>query len=131
MNMDIFGIANSAIQAVNENINAVWRRSAGYLIDEAGLQEPQYIDESVDVQVQAVSGSSLKFVEGLNIQGVMRSVFMYGNVQGIVRSDERGGDLILFPQVPGDRVQAWKVVTVVETWADWAHVIVVLQEDEV
>ena len=130
MSMDIFGMANSAIQIVNENIPATWRRSNGYLIDNAGIQIPQYIDTDIEVQSQAISGDMLAFTEGLNIQGVMRSVYMYGNVQGVVRSDERGGDLLLFPQTPGNPVQTWKVVSVVETWPDWAHVIAVLQTDE-
>lgn len=130
MSIDVFGIANSAIQIVNENIPATWRRSNGYLIDDAGIQTPQYIDTAVKVQSQAVSGDTLAFTEGLNIQGIMRSVYMYGNVQGVVRSDERGGDLLLFSQIPGDPVQTWKVVAVVETWPDWAHVIAVLQTDE-
>lgn len=130
MNMNVFGMANTAIQVVNRNIPATWRRSNGYLIDDDGIQIPQYLNTAVSVQVQAISGDALTFSEGLNIQGVMRSVYMFGNVQGVVRSDERGGDLLLFPQTPGDPVQTWKVVTVVETWPDWAHVIAVLQTDE-
>lgn len=127
--MNVFGIANAAVQIVNRNIPATWRRSEGYTIDEAGLQIPQYIDTDVSVQSQAVSGDSLAFTNGLDIQGVMRSVYMYGNVQGVVRSDERGGDLLIFPQTPRDPAQVWKIVTVVETWPDWAHVIAVLQTD--
>lgn len=130
MSIDVFGIANAAIQAVNEDIPAIWRRSNGYLIDDAGIQIPQYIDTAIKVQSQAVSGDALAFTDGLDIQGVMRSVYMYGNVQGVVRSDERGGDLLMFPQIPGNPNQTWKVVTVVETWPGWAHVIVVLQTDE-
>ena len=128
--MNIFDMANTAIQVVNGNIPATWRRSNGYLIDDAGIQIPQYLDTDVFVQVQAVSGDALAFTDGLDIQGVMRSVYMYGNVQGVIRSDERGGDLLLFPQTPGDLVQTWKVVTVIETWPEWAHVIAVLQTDE-
>lgn len=130
MSIDVFGIANAAIQAVNGNIPATWRRSNGYLIDDEGIQIPQYLDTDVFVQVQAVSGDALAFTDGLDIQGVMRSVYMYGNVQGVVRSDERGGDLLLFSQTPGEPVQTWKVVTVIETWPEWAHVIAVLQTDE-
>lgn len=128
--MNLRKIANAYTRNVNPNISATWRKSTGYAVNSDGTCKPVYTDMSVEVQPQAVSGDALAFIEGLNIQGVMRSVYMYGNVQGVVRSDERGGDLLLFPQTPGDPVQTWKVVTVVETWPDWAHVIVVLQNDE-
>lgn len=128
--MNLRKIANAYTRNINPNIPAIWRKSIGYTVKEDGTQEPVYEDSTVEINPQAVSGDTLAFIEGLNIQGVMRSVYMYGNVQGVVRSDERGGDLLLFPQTPDKPIQTWKVVTVVETWPDWAHVIVVLQNDE-
>ncbi len=128
--MNVYDIANRTIQAVNADIPMTWRLSAGYTTDPDGMRKPAYIDMAITGQVQPMSGDSLAFTEGLDIQGIMRAVWMHGNVQGVVRSDERGGDLLLFPQVPGTPVQAWKVVTVVETWPTWAHVVVVLQEND-
>lgn len=126
--MNLHGIVRSVINVVNVDILALVQKSAGYTTDAAGKQTPQYTDvPDVRIQVQAQTGKDLKHIERLNIQGVLRSVYMYGNTQGVVRVDEKGGDLLHFPQVPGDAVQKWKVVAVVETWPDWSKVIVCLQ----
>jgi hypothetical protein len=66
-------------------------------------------------------------MEGLNIQGVMRSVYLYGNIQGVVRVDQKGGDILQFPETTCGEIKNWKVVNVIETWEDWCHVIVTLQ----
>jgi len=54
-------------------------------------------------------------------------VYMYGNVQGVVRADQQGGDILVFPEIPGGVNRNWRVISVAETWPTWAHVIVVLQ----
>lgn len=125
--MNLRSIANSIITSVNPNIKAIWRRSNGYVTGSDGKRAPAYIDTNVEIQTQALSANTLEFVQGLNIQGVMRLVYMYGNAQGIVKPDERGGDILIFPQTQGQPAQKWKIVTVVETWPDWSHVVVVLQ----
>jgi CMP-2-keto-3-deoxyoctulosonic acid synthetase len=81
------------------------------------------------MQVQAVDASMLKHLDGLNIEGVLRSVHMWGNTQGVVRVSQHGGDLLYFRDVPTGTLRVWKVVKVVETWADWCHVIVNMQTD--
>ncbi len=64
---------------------------------------------------------------GVSMQAVMRKVYMYGNVVGIVRADKTGGDLLYFPQVPGGTAQEWLAVVIFETWPDWCAVGVALQ----
>ena len=125
--MNLRKMANSITRQVNPNIAAIWRQSNGYITGSDGKRVPSYIDTNIEIQPQALSADTLAFTQGLNIQGIMRSVYMYGNVQGVVKSDERGGDILVFAQVPGHPAQEWKVVTVIETWPDWAHVVVVLQ----
>lgn len=125
--MNLRKIANGVTRRVNPNTVALWRRSNGYGQLPDGKRIPAYIDTQVEIQPQALSADTLAFTQGLNIQGVMRSVYMYGNVQGIVKSDERGGDILIFPQAQGQPAQEWKVVTVIETWPEWSHVVAVLQ----
>lgn len=127
--MNLRQLANTVTQVTNPNISATWRQSTGYTTDAAGRRTPGYAaDVTIQVQVQAVTGQALQHVDGLNIQGVLRSVHIYGNAQGVVRVTEEGGDLLLFPEIPGGTTRTWKVVTVMETWPDWSHVIVQLQE---
>jgi hypothetical protein len=125
--MNLRGMANSLTQNVNPNISITWRKSTGYETDTARKRIPKFSDTTVQGQVQALSATDLKHVDGLNITGVMRSVYLYGDVEGINRQNQQGGDLLVFPQAPGAPDSTWLVATVVETWPDWCHVIATLQ----
>ena len=48
-------------------------------------------------QVQALSGRDLRQIEGLNLQGTLRAVYLNGVIDGIVRVALKGGDLITLP----------------------------------
>lgn len=145
--MNLHGIVRGAITTVNPDIPALLQRSNGYTTQSDGEQIPQYIFMTGSIQVQGVSGKDLEHVNMLNIQGVLRKVYMYGDWSGVVRGDSRGGDLLQFADtstasglVSFDGTQLatfdgallvdpgtapyWKVVTVAETWPDWCSVIV-------
>lgn len=125
--MDVRAIANGLTQAVNPNTSVTWVQASGYTTDAAGNRTPTTTSTTVQAQVQGLTASDLRHVDGLNIQGVMRSVHLFGNVQGVVRIDQQGGDILQFPEVPGGTVRNWRVVQVMETWATWCRVIVALQ----
>lgn len=126
--MNLHALVRSAIQTVNPDIPAQLLRNTGYSTGASGRQEPTYgTPEPVSIQAQAASGGEIERMNNLSMQGVFRKVYMYGNTQGIVRADKKGGDILKFPQVPGAPVQEWKVVEVSETWPDWCCVIVWLQ----
>lgn len=126
--MNIRAIANAAIQPINKNIDANYFASTGFTTSAAGKQVPTYAAfVPVVVQVQAAKGSDLEHVSNLNMQNIYRNVRMFGNVQGVVRADAKGGDLIDFPQVPAGTIQRWLVVAVLETWPEWCSLIVCLQ----
>lgn len=126
--IDVRGIANGAVQIVNRNVWVTLKQASGqYTTDAAGHRTPGFVTADYKAQVQALSGSDLRHVDGLNIQGVMRSVHLYGNVQGVVRADKLGGDLLMFPEVPCGPVRNWRVVQVMETWPTWCRVIALLQ----
>lgn len=126
--MNLRAIANQATQRINPNINILWKVSNGYTTSSDGSRVPVYIERNVIGQVQAVSGEALKHIDGLNISGVMRSVYVYGDMQAVVRESQKGGDRLVFKQTPQSKeASEWKVVHVIETWPDWCQVIVVLQ----
>lgn len=129
MSLNMHGMVRGAIQAVNTDIAATLRRSTGYTTDAAGKRTPVYADTTGRVQEQALSSAELKHVNDLNIQGVIRKVYMYGNWGGPIRADATGGDLLVFPRVKGGPAVTWKIVTTFETWTDsgWCAVGVVLQ----
>lgn len=127
--MNLRAIANQYIQTTNPNIQINWIQSNGYTTDNAGRRVPNQLILTVDAQVQALSATDLQHTDGLNITGVMRSVYLYGNAAGVVRVDSLGGDILVFPEIPGSYCKNWLVTKVVETWPDWCHVIVTLQDD--
>ena len=126
--MNLRLLANAVTQVTNPNISATWIPAAGsYTTAADGTRTPVTSTSTAQVQVQPISARDLMHMEALNIQGVMRSVHIYGNAQGVVRVDQKGGDQFQFPEIPGGVTRTWKVISVMETWPDWSRVIVVLQ----
>ncbi len=127
--MNLHGIVRGAITAVNPDIPGRHIQSTGYTKDAAFKQVPTYKSSEVRLQVQGVNGKDLAHMDALNIQGVLRTVYMYGNSAGVVRADGTGGDLINFRQTKEHDDQTWKVVNVKEIFPDWCCVIVQLQTE--
>jgi len=125
--MNLRALANKVTQQVNQNISITWRQSTGFTTDQYYHRTPTFADVTVQAQVQALSGDDLRHVDGLNITGVMRKVYAYGDIEALVRSAQKGGDVLQFAPVAGQPVISWKVVQVTETWPDWCSVIVVMQ----
>lgn len=125
--MNLRNIANGTTRSINPNIKATLKRSAGYDTDSAGKRTPKLDTFTGDIQVQAMSTGDLRQAEYLNLQGVLRAVYINGNWAGVVRGDQKGGDLLQFPEVKGGAIKDWLVVNVAEAWPDWTKVIVCLQ----
>lgn len=130
--MNLHGIVRGAIQTVNPDIDASWTQSTGSTTAGDGKRTPAYAAPvMIRAQVQPPSGEDLKQIEYLNMQGVFRTVYAFGSLQGIVRPALQGGDLLVFPLDGTPRT--WKVVHVLETWnpdaTGWCAVIVALQDD--
>jgi hypothetical protein len=126
--VNLRGIVNGAIQGINSDTVVTWVQNSGYTTAADGTRTPSLTSTQVNANVQPLSGTDLRHVDGLNIQGVMRSVYLYGDVEGIVRADGKGGDVLQFPQVPGGTVHNWLVTQVMEVWTSWCRVIVTLQK---
>ena len=128
--MNLHGIVRGAITSVNPDVPATLRRSTGtYTTAPDGKRTPGYVDTAgVMVQVQGLSAKDIQHMDALNIQGVLRSVHLNGDWQGVVRPLGQGGDLFRFSN-PAGVMQWWLVVNVMETWPVWCRVIVALQTD--
>ena len=129
--MNLHAAVRSIIPAVNPDRAGTWRHSAGYSTFPDGTRAPAYTDIPVQLQIQALTGRDLQHLNMLNIQGVQRAVYMYSNVQGVVRTDSKGGDLLVFAQDYAGPQNTWKVVVVLETWTPdelaWCKLGVTLQ----
>ena len=71
-----------------------------------------------------MTGGDLRQVEGLNLNGTRKSIYLYGNVDAIVRVNNKGGDLVNLT----DDSTVYLVHQVLEHWPKhWVKVACTLQ----
>jgi len=120
--MNLRGLANSVSSSVNPNIIVTVKRSTGYTIGTGRRQEPTYAAPVTGpAQLQALDGDDLKQLDGLNIQGQIKAIYLRGVLAGVLRPDGTGGDLIQIG------LQEWLVVKVLEGWPTWTKAAIRLQ----
>ncbi len=134
MSLNLHAAVRNVIQAVNPDVSGWWYRSAGAVLNTDGRQVPAYQTPlSVMLQVQPPSARDLRFIEYLQMQGVIRTVYMFSNPQGIVRVNQTGNDLLLFPQWAGSPNDTWLVERPDESYNvdanGWTKLYVTLQTD--
>lgn len=127
--MNLHGIASGIVGAVNPNTPALLHVSTGNVQNPDGSGEliPSYAPAiNVLAQVQPMTYRDLAQVEGLNLNGTKRGIYLRGKANGVVRVTQQGGDLIT---IGGDGVNAgvWLVAMVLEQWKTWAKVAATLQ----
>lgn len=132
--MNLHGIVRPAINSVNPDRTALYLKSMGPTSNADFSQTPTYAaGVAVRVQIQPLDKEGLRHVEKLNMTGVFRTVFMFGNPQGVVRVQAKGGDLLQFRPFQGEAAQNWLVVEPAGPWnvenGGWTKLIVVLQTD--
>jgi hypothetical protein len=122
--LNLRGLANSVTQVVNPNETVEVFRSTGFTIGAGARQVPTYAaGVPALAQVQALDNDDLKHLEGLNIQGVIKAIYLYGEVAGVVRPNQIGGDIIK----RNGGTETWLVVKVIEGWPQWCKAAIVLQ----
>jgi len=120
--MDLRGIANGVSSTVNPNKTVTVRRSTGFTIGAGRKQVPGYADPVTGpAQIQALDANDIKQLDGLNIQGTVRAIYLRGVLAGVVRPDGTGGDLVEIG------AETWLVVKVLEGWPTWTKAAIVLQ----
>lgn len=120
--MNLHAIVAGAVGAVNPLVFAIIQPSAGSTTKSDGTQAPAYGDPiNAMAQVQALTAREVQHLDSLNIQGIMRGVYLSGVIEGLDRPDAKGGDLLTF------NGQTWLVTQVLESWDTWTHVAVTLQ----
>lgn len=129
--MNLHRLVRGSINAINKNQPIPWLAYQGPINDRTtGITTPTYWPAvNIWSQIQPVPTDELKHLENLNIQGVLRRVYMKGAVASAVRADGVGGDLLAFPETAGNPLRFWLVMQVPEQWPDWCSVVVRLQND--
>ena len=122
--MQIRNIANSITRAVNPNITAISRRYKGQTIGAGRKQVPEYYDDvTVTIQLQPMNAGEIRHVDGLNIQGLVKAIYINGSYYGVNRTMQKGGDLFI---IDG---KTWLVIEPSELWTDWTRCLACLQVD--
>ncbi len=120
--MDLRSIANSVSQTVNPNKIVTILKSSGYSIGTGRKQVPSYsTGVTLPAQIQALDSKDLKQLDGLNIQGTIKAIYVRGAFAGVIRPEGVGGDIV---QIDG---QDWLIVKILEGWALWTKAAIVLQ----
>ena len=129
--MNLRGIANNAVQGINPNIPVVVQLPNGYTIDPATRKQvPAYISTPAQGQLQALDGDDLKQISGLNIQGSIRAMYLYGSLAGVIRQDGSPQSHVVFTSNEAGVVKSreWGVFKVLESWQAWCKVAIVYQD---
>ena len=121
--MNLHQIVRGQIGAINPFVIGRVFVNQGWTTLPDGVRNPNYeLPIDVSMQVQALAAEELKQVDGLNIQGIKRAIYLNGRINGIVRMEEKGGDLVVLPD--GTK---WLVILALEYWPDWCKVAVTQQ----
>lgn len=78
-------------------------------------------------QVQPMTWRDIQMLDGLNLQGTRKAIYLNGHVDGLVRNQNKGGDLISLPDG-----SVWLVAQVLEDFSatsNWIKCAITLQDD--
>ena len=124
--MDLLGMTSGAVGMVNPRVPLVVQVSRGSTKNDAFEPVPLYEPPiTLMGQVQPLEWRDIQMIDGLNLQGTRRKIYLFGAFEGIVRVDRKGGDLITDP-----KGNIWLVAVVAEHWENqWCAVIATLQNE--
>lgn len=118
-------LAGTTIASLGDGAGAV----GTYNVNQAQTVPPETMTTfaSIIAQVQPLSSRDLRQVEGLNLQGTVKALYVNGPLLGVVRPAVKGGDMITLPNG-----SVWLVTLPLEQWNDtagWSKAVIVLQND--
>lgn len=112
---------------MNPRIPVCVRVSTGNVTNADGTVTPTYADPvTVLAQVQPLTFRDIQQLDGLTLQGTRKAIYLNGQIDGLVRVSNQGGDLINFPDGT-----VWLVAIVLEGFsltAGWTKCAIVLQD---
>ena len=125
--MNLRAVASGAVGAVNPEVAVVVNVSDGYTIGPGRKQIPKYKIHRGAARIQALDGKDLKQLDGLNITGTIRAIYMSGSLAGVIRPEGKGGDTVQMKNKAGS-LETWLVVKVLESWPGWTKAAICLQQ---
>lgn len=126
--MNLGVIAGSVISAVNPDTPVTLQISTGWTQNADFTRVPKYAQPAIPLlaQVQELTEAELHQIDGLNLQGLKIAIYLGIQIDGAVRSENKGGDLVNIST--GPRAGVYLVSAVLEQWnGDFCKVAAVLQ----
>lgn len=131
--MNLHAIVTPAISAINPPMLGSVSISTGFTQNADFSRTPTYSTATgVSMQVQPLTSKQIEHVDALNLQGIFKSVYLNGRIDGLVRVAGKGGDLLFLPTgYSGQALDVWLVVEQAEAWDTdgWCRAIVQLQNN--
>lgn len=130
--MDLRSLANNVSNSVNPNMIVTVAASTGNTSGTSAngyKATPNYAAPVTGpAQLQALDSVELKQIAGLNLQGVLRAIYLRGALAGVIRPNGTGGDIVtITAPAPAQYIGTWLVVKVFEQWPLWAKCAINLQ----
>ena len=131
--MNLHQLVSGVISAVNPLTKLSIQTSNSYTTNPDGTQVPAY-NPAVCVfgDVQALDAGENQHLDALNIQGRRMKFYINGNIDGLIRPNQQGGDLITIETGGNNKAlvgSTWLVAVILEYWPSWCCVAAVLQDD--
>lgn len=123
--MNLHQRASGVIARINPMQSITVRRSTGFTQNADFTRTPTYSTTTMLGQVQALTSAELSQVDGLNLQGEKLALYVNGNLAGVSRPANTGGDLVTLPDG-----SVWLVLIPLENFArmvGWCKVAIVRQ----
>lgn len=109
--MNLHQRVSGIISRVNPMLTVTVRHATGMTQNPDFTRVPTYSTTTMLGQVQALTSAELAQVDGLNIQGEKLAIYVNGNLEGVSRPDNAGGDLVTLPDG-----SVWLVTIMLENW---------------
>lgn len=123
-------IVSPVVSVVNPLIPATFRSNTGFTTDAAGNRTPTFTDLAVYCQTQPLQYTDIQLMDGLQINGERRQIYVTGRFDSLNRPVQTGGDLVVFAgSATADFPYGttWKIAIVKEQWPTWCCVLCTLQ----
>lgn len=129
MGFNLHSIAAPIVGAVNSNVLVSLRQNTGFTTNSDFSRTPTYSESTMSAQIQGLQSDDIRVLNGMGIQGVRRKIYLWGTTSAIVRSLQKGNDIVVFPDG-----SEWKCAMIFEDYGHgltgqtgWCSIAVVLQ----
>lgn len=128
MSLNLRGLANTMIVAINENHDATIKVSTGFTVSPDGTQIPSYEEYQRKLQLQSVPSSDLEHFGFANQQSLY--MYAYGDdfFEILDRQHGKGNAIVETVKYSDNTIHVWQVIKNAEPWFKWSKALLQLIE---